>query len=482
MRFKGTLLLFIVCLALGAFVYFYEIKGGEEREKAKQAEKQIWDLEDKDIQQIDFISPDRRITAERRGEDEWFLTNPRQLEADSDELNRLARSAAEMEKENVVEPDATDLAKFGLDPSQSSLKLKTKEGKEYTILFGNNNPTGNSAYAVLPGKKEVFLVFSSVVKSFDKTLEELRNHSVLDFKQQDVKTLNLKNPKGNFKLTKDSDDRWWIEGAEKMAADSPGIRGILNALSMAKIKEFFDENRENYVNLGLENPFIDVSLTYGSDKALKHLVIGSEKSRIRSKTGKKLEQAGSRPAGEEKEASEIYLAKDESRDDLFFVDKDLIDKLLQSRNDLRDKALASFQRWNIDSMSLTNPHGSFAFTKTGGEWFVGDEKKKAKWDAVNGILDALEKKATEWIDAPASLQTYGLDSPAIHVILKQGSQVMVDCSLGKGKKGETVYAQIKGDSSVKVADPESFSLLDKGESDLIEPPETDAQKPDAAEK
>ena len=41
MRFKGTLILLIVCLALGAFVYFYEIKGGEEREKAKQAEKQI---------------------------------------------------------------------------------------------------------------------------------------------------------------------------------------------------------------------------------------------------------------------------------------------------------------------------------------------------------------------------------------------------------------------------------------------------------
>ena len=105
-------------------------------------------------------------------------------------------------------------------------------------------------------------------------------------------------------------------------------------------------------------------------------------------------------------------------------------------------------------MSLTNPQGSYAFTKTAGEWFIGEDKKKAKWDAVNGMLDALEKDATEWIDNPASLQTYGLDKPAIHVILKQGDQVIVDCSLGKGQKEDTVYARIEEDPSVKVADPE----------------------------
>ena len=173
----------------------------------------------------------------------------------------------------------------------------------------------------------------------------------------------------------------------------------------------------------------------------------------------------------------MYLARDESRSDLFFVGKDLVDKLEQSRSELRDKALASFQRWDIDFVSLTNAKGSFDFTKTGGEWFLGEAKKKVKWEAINGILDALEKPATEWIEAPATLQTYGLDKPAVHIILKQGSKVIVDASLGKGKNKDVVYAQIKGERTVKVADPESFSLLDKGESDLIEqPPKADSAK------
>jgi hypothetical protein len=463
MRFKGTLVLLIVCLLLGGYLYFYEIKGGEQREKAKEAETQIWKIEDKDIQQIDLASPGQHITAVRKGEKEWLLTAPRQLDADSDELNRMAGSASKIRRESVVEQNAANLAKFGLNPPQSSLKLKTKDGKEYTIDFGNNNPTGNSTYASLPNRKEVFLVTSYTASSFNKKVDDLRNHSVLSFEQPEVQSLSIKSPKGDLELVKDSTDRWWFAGPEKRAADGPDIRGMLNALSLGKIKEFFDQNPDDYTNLGLNKPFIDVHLTYGKDKAIKHLVIGSEKSKLREKGVKTI------PDLTEKSSSELYLAKDESRPDLFFVEKDLVDKLLKSPNDVRDKALASFQRWDVDFIALTNSKGSFDFTKSGGEWFFGPAKKKAKWEAVNAILDAMEKPVKEWIDTPAPLSTYGLVKPAIRVVLKQGSSVLADCSFGKAAK-DGIYAQVKGDLSVKVADPEGLNALDKGESDFVETP------------
>jgi hypothetical protein len=476
MRFKGTLILFFVCLVLGGYLYFYEIRGSEEREKAKQAENQIWAIEDKDIQQMDFVFPERTITAVRQDEEEWILTAPRRLVADSEELNRLAGSASKIERESTVNPEATDLKKYGLDPAQSSLKLKTKDEKEFSIAFGSNNPTGNSVYAVLPGNSEVFLVGNSVADTFDKSLNDLRNHSVLSFNQPEVQTLHIKRPGGDIRLAKDEDDRWWIEGTDRIAADSPGIRGILNAVSMASIEEFFDENVDEYVNLGLDKPYIDLNLTYGPDKAIKNLIIGANKSKIRSKTGTLYSQKGS---SQEEDASadssaERYLARDKSREDLFFVEKDLVDKLLQPLNDLRDKALASFQRWEIDSISLTNANGSFAFNKSGGEWFWNDTEKKANWEGINAILDAVEKPVRAWIDKPAAAKSYGLDSPAIHVIFKEGSEVIVDASLAKNDEG-TVYALLEGESSVKVADPESFSTLEMNEDDFTEEePEPDA--------
>lgn len=478
MRFKGTLVLLIMCLALGSYVYFYEIKGGEQREKAKEAENQLWKLESNSIQQMNFVSPKSNIVVARNGERDWIISAPRTLNADPDELNRLANSASNIRRESVVEQNAVDLSKFGLNPAQLTLKLKTKDNKEYVLNLGNNNPTGSFAYATISGRKDVFMVSSSLVSTFDKKLNDLRNQSVLSFEQPETQSLRIRNSQGELQLGKDGNDRWWIEGKEKIAADSPEIRGILNALSLGKIKEFFDEDPDEYADPGIDKPLIDVTLTYGKNKAIKHLVIGKEKSKLRKKTNKSAEPENEKRklgGGAETSSAEIYLAKDESRPDLFFVEKDLVDKLMKSAGDLRDKALAAFQRWDIDSIDLKNTKGSFHFVKSGGEWFLGDSKKKAQWDAVNGILDAMEKPAVEWIDAPSPLSTYGLDKPAIHIALKQGGNVIVDCSFGKAAKNG-IYAHLKGISSVKVAAAEGLGALDKGEPDFIEAPPASPQK------
>jgi hypothetical protein len=462
MRFKGTLILLLVCLALGSYLYFYEIKGGEKREQAKQAENQIWKLDGKNIQEIDLTSGSQHITAARKSDKEWVLTAPQQWDADSDELNRMVNSASNLRREETLDIENADLSKFGLNPARSSLKLKTKDGKEYAIDFGNNNPGGTFTYARLSNQKAIFMVAGATASAFNKKAEDLRNHSVLSFEQPEAQTLSIKSPKGNVELIKDASDRWWLAGTEKRAAVSPEVRGILNTLSMGKIKEFFNENAGDSKNTGLDKPFIDVSLTYGKNKAIKHLIIGSEKS--------KLQKKGKQESNAPDLSLPMYLAKDESRPDLFFVEKDFVEKLLKSPGDLRDKALAAFERYEIDSIMLTNTKGSFNFTKSGGgEWLLS-ATKKAKWDAVNGILDAMEKPVKDWIDKPAPLATYGLDKPLIQVVLKQGGNVKVDCSFGLAAKNDGIYSQVKGDSSVKVADPDGLSILDKAEPDFVEAP------------
>ncbi|NWG14255.1 MAG: DUF4340 domain-containing protein [Acidobacteria bacterium] len=474
MRFRVTWILLVICAALGAYVYFYEIRGGEKREKQKQEENRIWKLESNNIQQIELITPEEHVTLVRKNDKEWKITAPRALDADSDELNRMAGSAADISRESVLEAGAKDLARYGLEPAQVKLFLKTKDGKDYRIRFGSNNPTGNSTYAALEGKNDILLVASYVASSFRKKLEDLRNRAILNFEQYETQSLDLQSAKGNVKLVKEN-DKWWLQGKDRWAADSSAVNGVLSALSSGRLKEFFEANAEDYSTLGFERPLLDVRITYGKDRALKHLTVGLEKSKLVARGGKpskpeaakKEEKAGAAPSA----GSELYIARDESRTELFFVDKEFVDKVLKAPADLRDKALASFQRWDIDSITLTNTRGTFSFSKTeaGGDWVLGDAKKKTKWDAVNGILDALEKPVKSFIDAPAAPSAYGLDSPAIRVVLKQKNQVKLECAIGKETK-EGVYAQVKGESSVKVADKDSLDKLTKGESDFLEPP------------
>ena len=478
MRFKGTFALLVVCAALGAYLYFFEIKGAQKAETAKQEENRIWKVDSNTIQQIDLTTPDGHISAVRSSDKDWKITAPRQLDADSDELNRLAGSAADMSRESVLAIKTPNLSTFGLNPAQTALEFKTKDGKQYKIEFGINNPTGSSTYATLPGKGDVFLVASYTASTFNKKLTDLRNHNILTFEQFETQSVDLESAKGKFQLVKDN-DKWWIQGKERMAADTSAVSGVLSELSTGKVKEFFDGNPDEYATLGFDKPTADVRLIVGKDKAIKHLVVGAEKSKLLKKGEKpkpepKKEKEAAKE-GEKKEEKpstpELYIARDESRPELFFVDKEFVDKLLKSPDDLRDKALASFQRWDIDGIALTNSKGTFNFSKsgTGGDWLLGDAKKKTKWDAVNGIFDALEKPVKGFVDNPAGPETYGLDKPVTHVVLKQAGAVKLDCVFGKAAK-DGVYAQVKGESSVKIADQDSLDKLNKSESDFVEPP------------
>src|SRR5512135_3614388 len=266
MRFRGTLVLVLICAALGAYVYFYEIKGGEQREKKKQESDRLWKVESASIQQIDLITPQEHITAVRKGEKEWKITSPRAVDADADELNRIASSAAEISRESVLEANAKDLARFGLEQPQLTVRIKTKDGKEYEVRYGENNPTGNSTYATMPGTKDVMLVAGYTASSFRKKLDDLRNRSVLNFEQYDTNSLDLNCDKGDVQLTKEN-DKWWLQGKQHWAADSSAVSGLLSTLSTSRVKEFFDANPDDYVNLGFDKPLLDVRLTYGKDRA-----------------------------------------------------------------------------------------------------------------------------------------------------------------------------------------------------------------------
>ncbi len=472
MRFKGTFILLIIGAALGAYVYFYEIKGGEKREKAKQEETRIWKTESASIQQIDLITPEQHITAVRSGEKEWKITAPKALDADAEELNRIASTASDLSRESTLEPSAADLAPFGLNPPQVAVQIKTKDGKEYKIRLGNNNPTGSSTYGALEGKNEVFLVSNSVAGAFKKKLEDLRNRSILAFEQFDTQGVELHSSKGDLTLAKEN-DRWFVQGKERWAADSSAVSGLLSSVSSGKVKEFFEGNPDDYSSLGFDKPTADLRLTVGKDRALRHLTIGMEKSKLLKK-GEKPPKPAEKDAKKDDlipKPTELYIARDESRKELFFVEKDFLDKLLKSPEDMRDKALASFQRWDIDGITLTNPNGTFVFTKAegSGDWVLGDAKKKTRWEGVNGILDALEKPVKEFVNQPADAASYGLDKPAIHVVFKQKGAVKVECSFGKPAK-DGFYAQVKGEPIVKIADKESFDKLSKAESDYAEPP------------
>ncbi|HSW38186.1 MAG TPA: DUF4340 domain-containing protein [Acidobacteriota bacterium] len=462
MRFRGTFFLLIACVVVIGALYFHE-KLGERREKAKDAETRLWDIDTPEsIVRINLFSGELRIIAERRPENRWLLTAPQQYDADTEELNRLAGDAANLRRESIVETDSADPGRFGLRPAGSGIKLTLDDGREYELEFGIVNPTGKFTYAAIGGTNDIFMIPVETAESFNRRVEDLRDRTILRFERQDIQSLRIMSPKGLIDLVKDRDSDWWFSGIEKRAASGPDVRTILNALSLEKITGFFNDTVDEYENHRLDRPLIEVTLLKNEDRT-ERLIIGNEKSLLR----RKRPDSGQPVSGQDDDAGAAYLARSDSRPDLFFVGQSLIDKLLVSANDVRNESIAFFQRWNVDTIELKNSRGNFKFIKSGGEWFFGDEGVKADREAVYGILDALEKPVIDWIDEPAAAERYGLDRPSIHVILKQGDAVMVECSVGK-KSENGIYVMIAGDGSVKLADPKIMEALDRDKSAFVE--------------
>jgi hypothetical protein len=285
-------------------------------------------------------------------------------------------------------------------------------------------------------------------------VEEFRNRNVLSFERARVERVTLLNPNGVIELEKDRDERWWFRGPEKREAGGPAVRELLNAVQLGMIQEFFDEIAEDHVNASLDKSVIDIVLSFGQGRDSKRLVIGVEKSRLLKTASDDFE--------------ELFLAKDESRNELFFVDKDLVDKLSRSSNDIRDKALVPFQRWDVDVIVIENSSGKFQLVKTDGDWFIdGPSKNRASWSVINNILDVLEKPVIEWIDKPAALADYGVEAPTTRVTIKKGSEIIAECGFGD-TAANGVYAKVSGDSSIKVADPDGLEFLNRPEAGYLE--------------
>jgi uncharacterized membrane protein YhaH (DUF805 family) len=174
-RWKGFVLAAIgLCVIATLSSLLYEKKHPRE----KTIENEIIGFGKDEAQQIDVFAADQKVTIVRNSKGEWTISHPRMLEADNSEINHLVDCASSIRRDYVLEANADDLARYGLDPAQFSLKLKTKDGTDKTIDFGFVNPMGHSTYALIHGsKKEVLLVPNSVADIFKKQLDDFRKHS-----------------------------------------------------------------------------------------------------------------------------------------------------------------------------------------------------------------------------------------------------------------------------------------------------------------
>jgi len=428
---RTTGILLLVAALLGAFVYFYEIRGGQQRQAAEEREKRLF--AELDPEAIDWLvlttSDGQRVRAERR-EGSWRLVEPLEAPGDAFALNGIASALAELSSEASY-PDPQPLEVYGLADAAHDVRFGSGE-TEHALRTGDAAPMGGNHYAMIVGEPTVYTVASWRTNALRKRLDDLRDKRILSFDANAVERLVASWPQGRVALLRGKEG-WRLTAPVEAAADAEVVENLLSDLSFLRAEGFEDEPTPD-AESGLESPAFRVELQLAPAEE------GAE--------GRRLELSiGSRVVDDKRlaRAAEPWLYR---------IAEARVDDLPRRVVDYRFKRLAEFSESDAQRVEL-------AFAAPGGDRFtLTATREEDGWRAVpeglagDKIARLVEELSVLHADdilaeqvGPAELEGLGLDPPNARLRVYgagEDPELLADVRLGALRDDGGVTAQSGG--------------------------------------
>lgn len=390
MKYKTTLIIFVVFAVLLAFVLIFEnISKGK-----KEGEEKLVDLSSDDVQKISLKKEDETLIFEKNEAGEWLITEPLKAKADKYEVDRLADDFSDLPIQRVVEEEPEDLEKYKIP--QKEITLWYKERKEpVKVLIGMENPLDNHLFARRENEKRVVLLSSSLKSLMEKSLFEFRQKDVFHFETDEVKNVKLKAKDVEWAAEKMEKEWFFRKPFEALAMESK-ISGILSSLSNLKAKEFISEDKQadEAKEYGLDEPEYEITLNMPSSNQQVTFALTKKEEDLYATTSL---------------SSKIITAENTILSDL---EKEAVE--------LREKEVTNFNSWEVNKLHLKRGDIDWVLVKDEEDnWKfespVNEEADKSKIETFIRKIEGLE--AEEFIDPPQSLnlKDYGLDTPQAEI-------------------------------------------------------------------
>lgn len=407
---RSTLFLLAVLAGLVAYIYFVEWNrpaGGEDEREDVFASATAADIEE-----ITITSDGGERSTLRKSGDAWNIVEPVQAEADDSELSSITSALESLEVQRVVDENASDFARYGLDPARVEVEFRTKgQSSPNRLLLGDKTPTGGDLYARTPDKPRVFLVASYLDSTFNKDTFALRDKRILEFERDKVETVELTSGGSTVQLVKQGTE-WRIAKPIQARGDFGTIEGIVERLNSAEMQSIAAPEPGDLRQYGLDAPASTAVVGTGSARAT--LLLG------------KTENA-------------VIFAKDAARPVIFTVAPTIRDDVFKAVSDLRRRDLFDSRSFTATRVEFRRGGETLAFEKTKGKddmetWrnAAGADVDAARMQELLGNVTALRADSFEPGAHPS------LKNPALTVTVQfdEGKTETVTF----GRAGEDVFA------------------------------------------
>ena len=336
---RSLLVLLVIALGLGAYIYFVE---RDRDPAAADAREKAFTVEPADITGLTVRGASGETTTLRRTGETWTLAAPVEAPADSAVLESILSSLSTLTIDRVIDEQPAALDQYGLDTPRMQVDFTTGDGATHHVQLGGTTPTNSGIYARIDDATRVVLVPAFVETTFDKTSFDLRDRRVLDIARDTVDRLTLTPRSGPAIDMRRDGVNWRLTAPIDARADFSPADGLLGRLTTAQMSSVVKEGAEPTAaelrTWGLDAP--QLTATVGSGSTTATLAIGAAR-----------------------DDAAVY-ARDLSRPIVFTVDSSLLTDLRKDPADLRVKDIFAFNAFSASSLELSRDGTSTTWEKT----------------------------------------------------------------------------------------------------------------------
>lgn len=449
-----ALVMVVVLLGLGAYVYFVELP----HEKEEAAKKKLFIFDKTAVSEVQLTYPDRRLHLKKDDTGKWRILHPIDVEADETTVTNLINAIADTEISRVLDDPVQDPSLYGLNAPVVKLQVTLKDGKTLPpVLIGKDTPVGYSVYLQKEGEPKLLLTPQAFRLGMTKEVKDVRDKTILALKPEEVKKVEIHRQGEEILLAK-TDSGWSLEKPVSGKADDSQVQTFLSSVQNMKAQDFVETPILEPKEYGLDPPQLTVSLLSGDDNARTMLLIGGEKT-------------------QEKGVKQRYLKRGE-KDTLFLVGDWVFRDLNKSVNDFRDKTIAKFTQDQAVKIEVKRQDGQgFILTKGADtKWAIdksgeGTFKEAAATQLVSTLADLRGFEVAA--ENPTDLEAYGLAAPTLSIVAYDGKEQKLASVLTTQKsEGETkkTFAMAEGGTMVFALRDYLFDRLNKTPTDFWEKP------------
>ncbi|MEH1940620.1 MAG: DUF4340 domain-containing protein [Nostoc sp.] len=178
---RTTLILILLTLGLGGFVYFHEIRGATVREETKKQKQQIFSFAEDDVQSLTVTTKKLTLNLERSpgsSNPKWLIKSPVSGPANDAIVSYLMDLLVKGNSDRTLPTPAKDLKEFALDRPLATINITLKNRQSHQLLLGKSNFNGRFLYAQADpaakpdGNINVLLVSTDFANAVNRELSE----------------------------------------------------------------------------------------------------------------------------------------------------------------------------------------------------------------------------------------------------------------------------------------------------------------------